>query len=123
MIHLIYIYFILNAIIAGGTSMKFMEFTKLFLFGVPIYLSIFIYHFSKNLYEFISVKLILKGWYKLYFTDEYSQRPDDSIIENKRKQYWGLYEGYDSRFNSNWYQRLFIRKLDSKYNHGLTKPY
>lgn len=119
MIHIIYIYFIVNAFIAGVifNDNKYLALLCLF-FGLPLYvLSFFWAWFLRPSWIWLENNSLLLGWYRLYFTDYFSKM-DDLTIKIRRQQYFGL---RNDRTNANRYQRFFLRQIDKKYNYGITK--
>lgn len=120
MIHLIYIYFIVNAFVAGavlgnrdGVSNCFVA---LFV-GLPYYGLIFIYAVFEALVVWIVRVTIIKGWYRLYFTDYFSNL-DDMTVKIHRHQYYGLRK---DGTNTSWLGKIFLRQIDKKYNYGITR--
>lgn len=120
MIHAIYIYFIINAFIAGvtiGNKEGIIFFLIAIFFGIPFYSLIFIY----ALFEWIVIRvdelLIIRGWYRLLYTD-YFGKMDEITIKIRRQQYLGLRK---DKTNCNKYERFFLRQIDKKYNYGITK--
>lgn len=105
MIHLIYIYFIINAFLAGNER-TWLKVLTYFLFGILLVIGEVIYHLivHKNF-------LLLFDYYKLYITNDFNYLSSESI------KYIKLYYFYDA----NWYNRLFIKQLDKKYNYGITR--
>ncbi|WP_343566351.1 hypothetical protein [Sphingobacterium sp.] len=117
MIHLIYIYFIINSFLAGMefSDNKGMALTLLF-FGLPLYtLGIIWLYAIRQPLIWIENKSLILGWYRLYFTDYFSKM-DYQTIDVRRRQYRGEYEN----INANNYQRFFLRQIDKKYNYGIT---
>lgn len=119
MTHAIYIYFIINAFLAGMefSDNKGMALTLLFV-GLPFYVAgiIWLYAIRRPLI-WIENKSLILGWYRLYFTNYFSKM-DYQTIDVRRRQYRGEYEN----INANRYQRFFLRQIDKKYNYGITKP-
>jgi len=118
LIHLIYIYFVVNAFLSGifFDDNKAMSFTLLFC-GIPLYILIFcwLYIFKKPIF-WIENNLLLLGWYRLFLTNYFAQM-DNQTIDIRKKQYFGFYKNS----SANKYQRFFLRQLDKKYNYGITK--
>lgn len=107
MIHAIYIYFIINAFIAGsGATWK--ECLRDFLIGLPYHICDIAWSWIKGPIGALEIKTL----YDLYFTDKFG-------VE---KQFWidilkSLYP------KSNKYRRWVIRQIDKKYNYGITKSF
>ncbi len=113
MIHLIYIYFIVNAFLAGSQdSLKYG--ILVFLFGIPLYIGVYLIEF----FEFLIKKSLIRAWYRLYFTD-YFANANDMFIKVRTAQYQGICK--ESKDNLNKYSKFFLRQIDKKYNYGITK--
>lgn len=115
MIHLIYIYFIINAYIAGKEGDNDVLLSIFYiLFGLPFVLG--------SLVVFVAIKLFqviqLKTWYRIYFTDYFSCL-SKKTIDIKKNQYHGRFINKRSNFNR--YNRFLMRLIDKKYNYGITK--
>lgn len=116
MIHLIYIYFVVNAFIAGTIYNEGNDWRGAivcFLIGIPTYIYLFFLMFCKWLEKII----LIKAWYRLYFTDHFSKM-EEWTIKIRSAQYHG--QAKLTR-NANWYERIFLRQIDKKYNYGITK--
>lgn len=118
MIHLIYIYFIVNAFLAGYEyrwDKHIPVAMVMFLIGLPVILLDYLIVFIGWIY----LKLLIKGWYHLYFTNTFG-KSNEMWIKIRRQQYKGIRA---DNTNFNWYERFFMRQLDKKYNYGITKPF
>lgn len=105
MIHLIYIYFIVNSFLAGlfhkDLENKYYTICWL-LFGCLYPLLLFI--------TWIDNKVELSTIFMIYFTDYFKVNKDR--ISSDFKWY---YNDTDSR-----YKKFILRKIDKKYNYGIT---
>ena len=122
MIHLIYIYFIVNAFLAGctvGNKEGVITFFIAVLVGSPLYGILFIYACAEAFIKWSNDKALIKGWYRLYFTN-YFAKLGDGTVRIRQAQYWG-HKVNGVKANS--YGRFFLRQLDKKYNYGITKPF
>lgn len=118
MIHLIYIYFLINSYFAyryKDVEDGFIMYLMLMLFGLVAFIFTKVYEGATYLFK----KSLIKAWYLLYFTDYYAN-PSDMFIKIRTQQYHGW--RLNKKENSGWYDRFFIRKLDKKYNMGITNP-
>ena len=115
MLHVIYIYFIINAFIVGfgfKTSNDWRVHILFLLFGVPIIVVGLSYSFTVD----VIWKKCLRPLYLVIFTDRFANM-SEYTIEIKTKQYRGtLTQG-----NFNTYNRFLARLIDKKYNYGITK--
>lgn len=117
MIHLIYIYFIVNAFIAGIWFIDNKGFSlTMFVFGIPMYMILACWILIREPIVWIENNALFLGWYRLYFTN-YFEKMDNHTIEIRRAQYLGK----TKNINANRYQRFFLRQLDKKYNYGITR--
>lgn len=108
MIHLIYIYFIINAFFsADGDSYKMK--TLIFLFGLPYYTARAIIAICVALFWKLNSKTFVGSILILWFTDKYNRNDLNMDLAKER------YE------KGNWFEKQFIRALDKKYNYGITK--
>lgn len=109
MIHAIYIYFIINAFMAGKRfvwdGLAFSIY--LFLFGLVHHAVIKVLGF----FYFIWLVILRKTWivqlYRIWFTDYYKKA--EPVLSMVRKQ---LKEG-------GYWERLFLKKYLDKYNHKI----
>lgn len=118
MIHLIYIYFIINAFIVG---LSFKDDKKILgticlVIGLPALILALVYSFIRPVLIWIENNSLLLGWYRLYCTNYFSKM-DKQTIDVRSKQYHGKYK----TINANRYQRFFLRQIDKKYKYGITK--
>lgn len=120
MTHLIYIYFIVNAFLAGISSVNNYNLLKtlvILLFGLPIGALWFIYACIYDSISWIVTKLIIIGWFRLLFTNYYGNLPKITV-KIRKQQYQGI---RSDNTNFNRYERFFMRQIDKKYNYGITK--
>jgi hypothetical protein len=120
MIHLIYIYFIVNAFIAGvsvGYREKLLDIVVSLTIGLPYYGIVFVYTCIEALIIWIGRVSLIRGWYRLYFTS-YFENMSELAIKIRRQQYLGTRKNSK---NANSYERFFLRHLDKKYGYGITK--
>lgn len=89
MTHVVYIYFIINAFIAGiwFSENKGIALTML-LFGLPLYIIVGVWSIVRIPIVWLENNSLLLGWYRLYFTDYFSKM-DNQTIEIRRAQYFG----------------------------------
>lgn len=121
MIHAIYIYFIINALITGVSIGKkdrisFLIFSSVF--GLPFYACAFSYYFIGCLLKLIDDKLLIQGFYRLYFTDKFSAI-DKQTVDLRRRQYFGQAGIGVKNRELNKYEKFFLRQIDKKYNYGI----
>lgn len=103
MIHAIYIYFIINALIAGGETERKI-FWIMFLIGLPYLICDVSWSWIKGLIERYEVVTL----YKLYFTNHFNDEKWIVILND-------IYP------KSNKYRKWIIRRISNKYNYGITK--
>lgn len=123
MIHIIYIYFIINAFIAGysiGINEGFWRFILALFFGIPFYSVVFIYTCSEALFKLIDNKTLVTGWFKLYFTNHFNKM-DKETISLRKRQYNGTSGIGRKGRRINKYERLFLEQIDKKYKFGITE--
>lgn len=109
MIHLIYIYFIVNAFLAGSGS-TWKECLRDFLIGIPYHIVDIAWSWIRPLIWRLNSKFYFISFYKLWFTDSYKQT-HVRYMDYARKRLK----------SSNWFERQFIKQLDKKYNYGITR--
>lgn len=120
MIHLIYIYFIINAFLAGLTVGNKEGVLTLFIavfFGSPFYGIILLYTSIEQFVKWLNRILLIRAWYRLFLTS-YFKNLNEMTIKIRTQQYKGIRL---DKTNMNRYERYFYRKLDKKYNYGITK--
>lgn len=119
MIHLIYIYFIVNAFLAGREKDWILSILCM-LFGVPIFLFDGLIWLFVESWKYLNNNLLISGLYKLYFTDKLSNFHPE-VIELRRKQYFGRIGTGKKNRKLNAYELFFLRQIDKKYNYGITR--
>lgn len=108
MIHIIYVYFIINAFFAGERLVwdKWKWATYLFLFGSVHYVISILFAIVKT---FIERKTWIIPYYRLWFTDIYKDAtPIPEVFQDKIK-------------NGTFFERIFLKKAIRKYNHVIIK--
>ncbi|WON94794.1 hypothetical protein [Sphingobacterium sp. UGAL515B_05] len=103
--------------LAIGNREGLLQYIICLLIGLPYYSIVCLYCFTEALICWLDKKLIIKGWYRLRFTDYFS-RMNETTIAIRRAQYFG--EAKNLR-KANWYDRFFLRQIDKKYGYGITK--
>lgn len=108
MIHAIYIYFIINAFIAGSAN-NWKLLIRDLLIGLPFYVFDIAFSWFSLLIWRLNSKYFFISFFRLWFTDRY--KFFEVRMDYVRSR---LVEG-------NWFERQFIRQLDKKYGYGITK--
>src|SRR5690606_21634092 len=107
MIHAIYIYFIINAFIAGMLSTENWKYSILALFFGCLYPIVWL---SIKLAEITEIRTL----YDLYFSNNFANFNDTQI---ERMKEYHKYKVNKKR----WYKIWVMKLVDKKYNYGITK--
>jgi len=107
MIHLIYIYFIINAFLAGMFAQDNWKYSLLAFFFGCLYPIVWV---SIRLIEITEIRTL----FDLYFTKNFANF-NDSQIENMKS-----YHKHQVS-NNRWFRVWIMKLVDKKYNYGITK--
>lgn len=105
MIHAIYIYFIINAFIAGAGH-NWKECLRDILFGLPYHIADIAWSWIKPALKKIDNKIFITAFFTVWFTNKFSDiRPN--FVKERYKV-------------GNWFERKLIQQIDKKYKYGIT---